>query len=98
MGMDDSLCAAAARPQPDGSTGWLVAGAEAVRQFVDRTAESCCGGGPGGHVTGARGAQIADAEVTVENLVSHQKLSAKTDSGGGFAITNLPAGEFSLTV
>ena len=52
----------------------------------------------GGHVTGAGGAPIADAEVTVENLVSHQKLSAKTDSGGGFAITNLPAGEFSLTV
>ena len=50
-----------------------------------------------GHVTGG-GAPIADAEVTVENLVSHQKFSAKTDSGGGFSIANLSAGEFSLTV
>jgi len=51
-----------------------------------------------GHVTGAGGAPIADAEVAVEDLVSHQKFSAKTDSGGGFTITNLPAGEISLTV
>jgi len=51
-----------------------------------------------GRITDANGTALAGADVTVENVTSHRKFQATSDSGGGFSITDLPAGEFSLQV
>lgn len=52
-----------------------------------------------GHITDQAGAAVAGAQVSVTNSVTGEQRMATTDSGGNYAIANLPiAGTYQLTV
>jgi hypothetical protein len=51
-----------------------------------------------GTVTDANGAQIADAQVVLENTSSKTQRTVTTDSDGNFSFTSVESGSFHLTV
>jgi hypothetical protein len=51
-----------------------------------------------GHVDTSTGAPITNASVALENLVTHQRVTTRSTSGGGFRFLRLPVGEYKLQV
>jgi hypothetical protein len=51
-----------------------------------------------GTVTDATGAVVQGADVVVRNLDTNQERTAKSSVSGTFAVTNLPAGKYEVTV
>jgi len=49
-----------------------------------------------GQVFGADGAPLSKATVIVEDLATHQKFQAISDSAGSFSLKSLPVGEYSI--
>src|SRR5207247_1743696 len=72
------------------AAAWLVAGAAGLRaqNTVNLT----------GRVTGAAGAPLAAAQLTVSNRETGQQRSAVTSSQGTYTIVGLPPGAYHVTL
>lgn len=51
-----------------------------------------------GTITGAAGAVVAKAKVSVKNLSTGQTAEAETDASGNFSVANLVPGDYEVTV
>ena len=72
-----------------GSTAFIAAPA---------AAQDYTSGALSGSVTGANGAPVAGAAVTVRSVQQGTVRTATTDGNGSFSIANLPAGDYDVTV
>lgn len=72
-----------------GSTAFIAAPA---------AAQDYTSGALSGSVTTANGAPVAGAAVTVRSVQQGSVRTVTTDSNGSFTITNLPAGDYDVTV
>jgi hypothetical protein len=61
-------------------------------------AQSTVTGGINGNVTDPQGAVVPNASVTATNVNTNQTATTTTDAGGGFRITNLQPGTYSVRV
>src|SRR5579872_5748050 len=52
----------------------------------------------GGFVTDQSGAVVSNAKITLTNEATRESYPATTDSQGHYTVTNLTAGEYTLTV
>lgn len=51
-----------------------------------------------GTVTGAGGAAVANATVTVKNAATGQSLETRSDAGGAYTVANLAPGDYEVSV
>ncbi len=61
-------------------------------------AQDYTSGSLSGNVTTATGAPVAGAAVTVRSVQQGSVRTVTTDSNGGFTVTNLPAGDYDVSV